>query len=196
MIDYPLGTFSSSLAGFVFLKCQILVKSLKKRIRHQTHRGKTYSCHNSCPTSPHHLKPWPHSSPACLRPAGWRGSACATGSRWRVCCPQTGRVPQSAGHWCPATQASSLAGRKPWRSLPRPPAPSCPEAWPSFHPTPGTSGLPLHTSHMCGRPDSTYTPPVGPSDILRRGGNISPLVFHDFIMVFHPSILKHLNYWE
>uniref|UniRef100_A0A8C7VBJ3 Uncharacterized protein n=1 Tax=Oncorhynchus mykiss TaxID=8022 RepID=A0A8C7VBJ3_ONCMY len=63
IVDYLLGTFSSSLAGFVFLKCQILVKSLKKRIRHQTHRGKTYSCHNSCPTSPHHLTPWPHSSP-------------------------------------------------------------------------------------------------------------------------------------
>lgn len=132
----------------------------------QTRRGNTCACHSSYPTSLRRLMTWPRSSLASLHPAGWTGSAFATGSRSHGSCLRKGTDPPSEGRWCPATRASSQAGRRHARILPGTPAPCGRAAWPAGRPAPGTSGLHLHTSRTRGKPWSTCSPHADPSDSL------------------------------
>lgn len=126
----------------------------------------SWSDRSSGPTSRRRPTTSPRSSPASLRPAGWTGSAYATGSTWPECRRRRGTGPPSAGRWRPARPASSRVGRKPWRSRPRPPAPCDLGALPCGLRALCTSWMLRRSLPGCCRPDSTCSRSGVPSRTL------------------------------
>lgn len=134
---------------------------------HQTRRDSSWSDRSSGPTSRRRLTTSPHSSPASLRPAGWTESACATGSTRPASRLQKGTCPQIAGRWCPARRASSLGGRRTWRSRPGPPAPCGRGALPCGRRAPSIFWTLLRNPRSCCTPGNICIPSVFPSGNLR-----------------------------
>ncbi len=115
----------------------------------QTRTDSSWSDRSSGPTNHRRLTTSPHSSLASLRPAGWTGSVCATGSTRPSSRHRTGTCPQIGGRWCPARRASSPGGRMTWRSRRGPPAPFGHGASPSGRRVPGTSWTLQRNLHNC-----------------------------------------------
>lgn len=137
----------------------------------QTRTDSSWSGRSSGPTSRRRLTTSPRSSLAVLRPAGWTGSACATGSMKPASRPRTDTSRQIAGRWCPARRASSPGGRRLSRSRPALPALCGRGASPCGRRAPCTSWTLLRSPRNCCRPDNICIPPCVPSDNLKSREN-------------------------